>query len=330
MPALSRARASFRRTEDPPRSGHPPLPFGRLPVEGQEGLADGDPFPPFGQEGKGISLLERFAPNSASGTQLLYGIVGSLLGLALFSAPAYFLMAYVEGLNRIAYIVVGAILLKSTFSIRGLCRSALKVKGPLSNNDLGAAQAQMRALVSRNTEGLSAPLLVAATVESVAENASDSFVAPLFYFLLFGVPGAIAYRVVNTFDSMIGYRGKYEYLGKFAARLDDVLNLIPARLAGLMFVLAALLSGNSAAAAWRIMLRDHGKVESPNAGWPMSAAAGALGVQLEKVNHYKLGEAKSALTPEKIDSMLLLMCLVALIWIVLCFAFEGVFLAMAL
>ncbi|MFC1864895.1 CobD/CbiB family cobalamin biosynthesis protein, partial [Chloroflexota bacterium] len=116
-------------------------------------------------------------------------------------------------------------------------------------------------------------------------------VAPLFYFLLFGVPGAIAYRVVNTLDAMVGYHGEYEYLGKFASRLDDVLNFIPARLTALLLVLASFLSGRGARASWQVTLREHSKTESPNAGWVMAAVAGALSVQLERVGHYRLGEA---------------------------------------
>ena len=127
-------------------------------------------------------------------------------------------------------------------------------------------------------------------MESVAESTCDSLVAPLFYFLLLGVPGAIGYRVVNTLDSMIGYHGKYEYLGKFAARLDDVLNFIPARLTALLLVLAAFVMKRNGRKAWQTALREHAKTESPNAGWPMAAMAGALDVRLEKVGHYQLGK----------------------------------------
>ena len=126
-----------------------------------------------------------------------------------------------------------------TFSIKGLRRAAFKIKNLLQDDDLDKTRFELRALVSRDTAGLPRPLLASAAVESVAEGTCDSLVAPLFYFLLLGVPGAIGYRVVNTLDAMIGYHGKYEYLGKFAARLDDVLNYIPARLAALLLVLAA-------------------------------------------------------------------------------------------
>jgi adenosylcobinamide-phosphate synthase len=126
-------------------------------------------------------------------------------------------------------------------------------------------------------------------VESVAENLSDSFVAPVVWYALLGVPGAIAYRFVNTCDAMLGYRGRYEYLGKAAARLDDVANWLPARLTALLVVAAAGLLGADARGAWRAMWQHHRRTASPNAGWPMSAAAGALGVRLEKLGHYALG-----------------------------------------
>jgi adenosylcobinamide-phosphate synthase len=171
---------------------------------------------------------------------------------------------------------------------------------------------------------LSWPLLVSAAVESVAENSSDSFVAPLFYFLLFGIPGAIAYRVVNTLDAMLGYHGEYEYLGKFASRLDDVLNFIPARLTALLLVLAAFLSGGDGRASWRVALREHAKTESPNAGWPMAAVAGALKVRLEKSRHYQLGEINTLPTLQTIGGSLRLVQIAMLVWVLVCFIAGGI------
>ncbi|MFO8100765.1 MAG: cobalamin biosynthesis protein [Dehalococcoidia bacterium] len=295
-------------------------------------LAFGDPptrFHPVGWMGKLISAIESLAPHKGKVAPFLYGALAVLLGTAVFTAPVYFLLDYLEETSRAAYIIAGALILKSTFSVRGLYRSASKVKKQLEAGDLKAARQQMPALVSRDTEELDDKLVVAATTESVAESSSDSYVAPLFWFLIFGVPGAIAYRMVNTFDSMTGYHGKYEYLGKFAARLDDVLNLIPARITALIIVFAALIGRQNGRAAWQIMSRDHSKTQSPNAGWPMSAAAGALGVQLEKTGHYTLGEARKKLSPRTISSMLSIMCLVAAIWGLLCLGIEGVKFALA-
>ena len=189
----------------------------------------------------------------------------------------------------------------------------------LRDNSLEQARFELRGLVHRDARHLTPPLLVSAAVESVAENASDSIVAPLFYFLLLGIPGAIAYRVVNTLDAMLGHHGKYEYLGKFAARLDDVLNIIPARLTALLLVLAAFLSRKDGRAAWYTASRDHANTESPNAGWPMAAVAGALNVQLEKVGYYKLGRANAPLVPQTIDAALVLVQIAALAWVMICF-----------
>ncbi len=290
-------------------------------------LIFGDPptlVHPVGWMGKLIALMEKLSPKKSANAQFFYGIMMVLIGTAAFCAVTYFLLEYLDELHRIAYIIVGAVLLKSTFTITGLRRSALRVGKYLMEKDLKGAQTHMGSLVSRDTEDLTEPLIVAATVESVAENTSDSIVAPLFWFLILGVPGAIAYRMVNTFDSMVGYHGKYEHLGKFAARLDDALNFIPARLTGLMMVVATFFSRSNTSDAWHIMIRDHSKTASPNAGWPMSAAAGALGVQLEKIGHYKLGEANNELSFNKIDTMVVLMYLVTAIWVLLCLAIEGV------
>jgi len=150
-------------------------------------------------------------------------------------------------------------------------------------------------------------------------------VAPLFYFLLFGVPGAIAYRVVNTFDAMIGYHGKWEHLGKFAARLDDVANFIPARITALIIALAAWICKKNMQQAWHIMLRDHKKTHSPNAGWTMSAIAGALGVQLEKASHYKLGDNHYSLSLNTVDASLQMTMTVAAIWSLIAILAEVIY-----
>ena len=270
--------------------------------------------------GKVISFLERGGGISQRPlVQFIYGSGITLVTIGLFAAPIYFVVLYLKSFNFAVYVIVGAVLLKSTFSLRELRRVALRLKRLLVKERLDEARRELRSLVSRDTQGLPKPLVVSATVESVAENTCDSFVAPLFYFLLFGVPGAIAYRVVNTLDAMVGYHEKYEYLGKFASRLDDVLNFIPARLTALLLVLATFLSKGSISASWHVVLNDHANTESPNAGWTMAAMAGGLSVQLEKVGHYRLGEADAPLIPETIDAALNLMLLSMLSWSLICF-----------
>lgn len=266
-------------------------------------------------QGKLVGLFNRLAPSRWRWLQFLYGTVAVLFGVALFGGLSYFLFSYLLEYNLLGYILIAVYLLKGSFSLGALRAAAVRINLLLEEGQIEDARYHLRDLVSRDTSSLGAPLIAAAAMESVAENATDSFVAPLFYLLLFGVPGAIVYRTVNTFDSMIGYRGRYEYLGKFAARLDDVLNFIPARLTALLIVFAALVTGKDAKGAWRIMRRDHRKTESPNAGWTMSAAAGALGVQLEKVDHYKLGDPLRPLGSQSIQEAIRLIEAMCASWV---------------
>jgi len=283
-------------------------------------LALGDPpdlIHPVAWMGKVASFLEKGCVSQSRIVQFTYGAGIVMFTAGLFTAPAFFILIYLENLSPVAYVVIGAVLLKSTFSFRKLRRTALEIKRLLLKDKLAEARIEIRSLVSRDTECLPRHLLASATVESVAENTSDSIVAPLFYFLLLGIPGAIAYRVVNTLDAMIGYHGKYEYLGKFASRADDVLNFIPARLTALLLVLAAFLSRRHGRRAWQVALSEHTKTESPNAGWPMAAVAGALNARLENVKHYKLGRTGTNPVPESIDASLGLMQTASLAWVLI-------------
>ena len=191
-----------------------------------------------------------------------------------------------------AGVIVEAALLKCAFSLRALRTAAEEVRGALAADDLDRARHALgRHLVSRPTGGLDAAGVASGAVESVAENLTDSWMAPLVLYLMAGVPGAWAYRAVNTADAMIGYReGVLEHLGKCAARADDVLSWLPARAAALSIVAAAPLAGQSASRAWRVMRRDGPRTASPNAGRTMAAMAGALGVVLAKPGHYRLGD----------------------------------------
>jgi adenosylcobinamide-phosphate synthase len=264
--------------------------------------------------GKLISLEAKVSPKADKTRQLVYGVSMVLITLGLIVAAVYFLLAYLREVNPVVYIIVAGLLLKFTFSLRGLRQAVDAVRGLLARDKLTQARMSLKSLVSRDTDKLNKNQLISAAVESAAENICDSFVAPLFYFLLFGVPGAIAYRVINTFDAMMGYHGHWEYLGKFAARLDDVVNFIPARITALIIVLASPLCRKNMSQAWRIMIRDHKKTESPNAGWTMGAIAGALEVQLEKAEHYKLGDNHFPLSLDTIDASRQIILVAAIIW----------------
>ena len=247
-------------------------------------------FHPVVWMGKAIGALERRAPGGAQ-ARLAYGAGMAMACVAIFAGPAW-LLERALGRGGLGGAVALGLCLKPAFAIGALLRATSRVGETLRRDDLAAARDGLRTLVGRDTSALPSPLLAAAAIESVAENLSDSVVAPLFYWALWGLPGAIAYRAVNTLDAMVGYRTyRYEHLGKAAARLDDLANLLPARLTALLLVVAAPLAGGSAGEAWRVMWRDHCATASPNAGWPMSVTAGALGVQLEKVGHYRLNRA---------------------------------------
>jgi len=186
--------------------------------------------------------------------------------------------------------ILRLLLVKSTFSIQLLCTLALQMAKFLERKQLDDARAQLSWLCSRSPSNLSADELAGATLESLAENISDGFVAPIFWYSLLGPLGSLAHRVVNTLDSRVGYRGKYEYLGKASARCDDVLNLVPARLTCVFLALAAtFVTDCSGSDGIKTAISDRKQCDSPNAGWPMASMAGLLGVRLEKKGEYCLG-----------------------------------------
>ncbi len=235
--------------------------------------------------GRAIGWLRDRAP-SGPGPAFSWGLLMAVLLPAAFALLA--LLSWVPG----AGLVFATWLLTSCFAVQGLTSAGLRVAEALERGDLAAGRAGLGWLCSRDPADLDATALSAAATESVVENASDSLVAPLFWYAVAGLPGILAYRCVNTLDAMIGYRDRFEWLGKAAARLDDLLNLVPARLTALaLLLLAPTLPRTSARRGLAVLRADAGKTASPNAGWPMAATAGILGVRLEKADHYVLGGA---------------------------------------
>ncbi|MBI3979881.1 MAG: cobalamin biosynthesis protein CobD [Chloroflexi bacterium] len=247
--------------------------------------------------GRVVDGLRRRAPKEGPVRQLLYGAGMAVAPPAVYAVGTWLVLRALGRVHPVVRLAAEVAILKSMFAIRELIRSVERVEAALAADRPDEAREALRSLVSRDTSGLGTDLLAAAAIESVAENASDSFVGPMLATLAFGVPGAVTYRAINTADSMIGYHGAYEYLGKAAARLDDLANLVPARATGWLVVAGSALAGGDWQRARAIMRRDHTRTESPNAGWPMSAMAGALGVRLEKVGHYRLGDPDQAIQP---------------------------------
>ena len=282
-------------------------------------------FHPTAWMGSTVSWAETLSPAGPKGS-MLAGIIMVVVIAGGWTTIAYFIAQTLRDVHHLAYILVGAILLSTTFAVKMLGLSAIQIRNLLAIDDLEAIRAGMPSLVSRNPSNLTMDQAAAATVESVAENMSDGFIGPWLAFAVFGLPGAVAYRAINTLDSMIGYHGRYEYLGKAAARMDDLVNLVPARITGLLLIAASIVSpGQSSNEAWRIMRRDNSRTESPNAGWPMSAMAGSLGVQLEKVadsgeSIYQLGDAKRPLEGRDITRSVRSMYIVAGLGVLLALA----------
>ncbi len=254
----------------------------------------GDPanrFHPVAWMGNGIAMAQRAAPPQGHGAQFAYGVLLSSGGAILVATIGWLLARACRRLPWWLALLIEAVLCKVTFALRGLSKAADAVYQPLVAGDLPVARQQLRwHLVSRDTAELTEGQIAAATIESVAENSSDGVVAPMLYYALLGLPGALVYRFLNTADAMLGYRDvQREWLGKASARLDDLANLLPARCTALLILGVGWWSSGEGANAWHIWRRDAHIPASPNAGHPMSAMAGVLGVELEKVNHYKLG-----------------------------------------
>ena len=192
---------------------------------------------------------------------------------------------------------------------KGLVQESMNVYRELTKPDLPAARIAVSRIVGRDTQALTAEGVTKAAVETVAENASDGVIAPLLYMLLGGAPLALTYKAINTMDSMVGYKNtQYLYFGRAAAKLDDVANYLPSRIAALLWVAAAALTGNDARSAWRIWRRDRRNHASPNSAQTESACAGALNVQLAGPAYYfgeyypkpTIGDAVRPIEPEDI------------------------------
>ena len=229
-----------------------------------------------------ISASERRLNSGSDSRRLVTGGITVAATLILTAAIA---IAVDRALPQtVAGDMVRIVIVASLLSARSLYDHVKAVAVPLSGGDMSAARSALSHTVGRNTESLDESAVARAAIETLAENSSDGVVAPVFWGLLFGLPGLAIYKAVNTLDSMIGYRSeRYEQFGKIAARLDDLANLVPARMTALFFLVLvpARLARNAA-----VICSDAGKHRSPNAGWPESALAACLDVRLSGPRAY--------------------------------------------
>ena len=262
--------------------------------------------------GKAISKLEQFLrprlPKTPQGELLGGAIVAFCLPVGTFLLTGLVCWGAAR-LHPLLGLAVQMFWCGQALAARGLVQESTNVYKELKKPDLPGARKAVSRIVGRDTAELTAEGVTKAAVETVAENASDGVIAPLLYMLIGGAPLALTYKAINTMDSMLGYKNeKYLYFGRVPAKLDDVANYLPSRLAGLLWVAAAAFTHNDAKGAWKIWRRDRRCHASPNSAQTESACAGALGVQLAGPAYYfgqyypklTIGDALRPIEPEDI------------------------------
>ncbi len=222
--------------------------------------------------------------------------------------------------------VLEVYLMYTVFSVNSLAREGRKVYNILKKGDIEVARKELSYLVSRDTGMMDEKMVIRSTMETISENTVDGIIAPMFYMFLGGLPLAMAYKAVNTLDSMVGYRNdKYIKFGKFSARTDDVANFIPARITGLLVVIASLILRYDYRKAWQIFLRDRKNHSSPNSGHSEAGVAGALGVQFggavsyfgKEVRKPTIGDKKKEFELEDIKKNIRIMYATSLVGIII-------------
>lgn len=253
----------------------------------------GDPrskFHPVVLIGNLISILERFLRRDTDNPHKKI-VMGGILVIIVVSVT-FFIGWIIEFLSKLipnlaTQIFLQALVLSFMISPRSLADAGREIYFLLERENLPLAREKVGWIVGRDTKNLNEAEISRATVETVAENTVDGIISPLFYFAVGGLPLAVAYRAVNTMDSMLGYKNdKYFYFGRVAARLDDVANFIPARLTGILFIGAAIILHLDYKNAFDMMKRDAKKHPSPNGGWAEATVAGALNIRLGGTNYY--------------------------------------------
>ncbi|MCC3145475.1 adenosylcobinamide-phosphate synthase CbiB [Halanaerobium sp. Z-7514] len=239
--------------------------------------------------GKFINFLEKKLrkKEQSPSSQKFWGLVLVLIVIAAAYIITALIIRGALNLNQYFGYTVNLLLFSSCLALKGLVDSGKKVYSALKEDNLEAARKRVNQIVGRDCSSSSKEDVIRAALESLAENTSDGILAPMFFYLLGGTPLAVTYKAVNTLDSMLGYKNeKYINFGRAAARIDDLLNYLPARITGFSFITASFIFAYDFRASFRIMRRDAAKHPSPNAGYPEAAAAGALSLRFGGYNYY--------------------------------------------
>lgn len=298
----------------------------------------GDPetkWHPVALLGRFIAFLEKilYRVNDSDNKKLIMGsiLVAMTLTISYSLATCIMLLSYRA---EYAYIstLAGALMLSFCISPKSLAKAGRGIYALLLVDDIALARQKVGYIVGRDTDKLNEGEVTRATVETIAENTVDGIIAPLFFFAVGGVPLAVLYRAANTLDSMVGYKNeKYLYFGRTAARLDDVLNYIPARITGVLLVFSAWILGYDYKFAYQMMLRDAVKHPSPNGGYAEATVAGALHIRLGGYNSYfgkvsfraYMGEPLEELRAKHILGSIRLMYTATVLFIIILYAMWG-------
>jgi adenosylcobinamide-phosphate synthase len=293
-------------------------------------FAFGDPrnkFHPTVWVGILIGKLVPFVKNNNPTTEKIGGLILTISVTSLVASILYFPNVILHYLDQFDFnfmfrvvtlifsIMVTGYLLKTTIAIKGMEKHATLIMQALSHDNLDDARAKLSMIVKRDTKNLDRQHIISGTLESISENTVDGIIGPLFYFAIFGLPGAFIYRTINTIDSMIGYKTSlFRNLGWFGANCDNILNFLPSRITSLVMILAVMILRENWRHSLEIMRRDGKKTESPNAGYPMATLAGALSVKFEKIDHYVLGDGNLEFTEDHFKSTISIMKLTTILF----------------
>lgn len=298
----------------------------------------GDPrtkYHPVVLMGKLIALLEHcfYQADDSDNKKFVMGIMLVIITLLISYevAAAIMVLSYQIPFSW-GSAAVGGLLLSFTISPNSLAKAGKGIYALLIMGELTEAREKVGWIVGRDTKDLDDAEIARATIETIAENTVDGIIAPLFFFILGGVPLAVLYRAANTMDSMIGYKNeKYLYFGRGAAKLDDVLNYIPARITAMLFLFSALILGFDYRNAYRIMQRDAAKHPSPNGGYAEATMAGALHIRLGGMNSYfgrksfraYMGDAMVLIVPQHIMAAIRMMYTATVLFIIVLYTMFG-------